>query len=121
MLREILTKCSGLAIAELDLQHLPYNEQVLAVLAEGLQSVAVSKVVVDGVASGHENVHRLLEVSTRVETRHWRWDPVPYTWWRPPPTPCHYVGTGLARYGRRTLIETTYTGSFASSTLIPTE
>ncbi|KAH7684439.1 hypothetical protein AAVH_41053, partial [Aphelenchoides avenae] len=61
MLREILTKCSGLAIAELDLQHLPYNEQVLAVLAEGLQSVAVSKVVVDGVASGHENVHRLLE------------------------------------------------------------
>lgn len=64
MLREVLTRCDGLAVNQLVLHNLSYTEQLLNVVEECLPSVTVSELFIDGVSSGHERVHRLPEVIT---------------------------------------------------------
>lgn len=63
MLREVLTRCDGLAVNQLVLHNLSYTEQLLNVVEECLPSVTVSELFIDGVSSGHERVHRLPEVA----------------------------------------------------------
>lgn len=62
-LLDVLGRCKGFVVAVLELRDLPYNERVMDVMAQCLPFVTVSVVFVNGVASGHDQVPRLLEVN----------------------------------------------------------
>ena len=59
---EALNKCKGFAVAVLELRDLAYTERVMNVMTQCLPFLSVSTVYVNGVASGHDNVSRLLQV-----------------------------------------------------------
>ncbi|KAH7712681.1 hypothetical protein AAVH_19986 [Aphelenchoides avenae] len=63
MLREVFGKCSGFVITRLTLRKLPYNEQVMDAMVQYLPFVTVLEAFFD-IASGHDQVPRLLEVNT---------------------------------------------------------
>lgn len=63
MLREFLSRCEGFVIARLILRNLPYNQQLMNVMVQCLPFTSVLNVFVDGVAFGHDQVHRILEVN----------------------------------------------------------
>lgn len=69
MLQDIFGRCGGHVLSILELRDLPFNDAVMEVMAQRLPYVAVSEVIVVGIASGHERVHRLLEVCSNMEAK----------------------------------------------------
>lgn len=65
MLLEVYSKCKGFTVAVLELRKLLYNELLTDAMVQCLPFFSVTRLFVNGVTSGHDQVHHLLEVNTQ--------------------------------------------------------
>ncbi|KAH7715673.1 hypothetical protein AAVH_16916 [Aphelenchoides avenae] len=61
MLLEVYSKCKGFTVAVLELRKLLYNELLTDAMVQCLPFFSVTRLFVNGVTSGHDQVHHLLE------------------------------------------------------------